>query len=145
MKQYSCTFFGHSDCPNDIRPQLCKAITDLIVNKNVNTFYVGNNGQYDSMVRSVIRELQTVYPQIRYAVVLAYLPVKQTEVGKRYDDSMLPDGIENVPRRFAISWRNDWMLEHSDYVITYVTHSWGGAAQFAAKSEKKGKKVIHIR
>lgn len=59
-------------------------------------------------------------------------------------NSMLPEGIETVPKRFAISWRNKWMLNQSDYVITYVTHSWGGAAQFAEMAEKQHKRVINL-
>ena len=57
---------------------------------------------------------------------------------------MLPEGIEEVHPRFAISWRNKWMLRQSDYVVTYVTHSWGGAAQFAEMAARQGKKVIHL-
>ena len=36
------------------------------------------------------------------------------------------------------------MLKQSDYVVTYITHSWGGAAQFAEMAERKGKTVINI-
>jgi len=57
---------------------------------------------------------------------------------------MLPEGIETVHPRFAISWRNKWMIKQSDYVVTYITHSWGGAAQFAGKAEQQKKKVIHL-
>ena len=139
----ACTFFGHHDCPEYIRPKLRETIIDLILNENVDMFYVGNHGHFDSMVRSILRELQTAYPQIGYAVVLAYMPGKPAE-GADYSDTMLPEGIERVPKRFAISWRNNCMLEHSDYVVAYVTHSWGGAAQFVEKAGKRGRKVIYI-
>ena len=36
------------------------------------------------------------------------------------------------------------MIEKSDYVVTYVHHSFGGAAQFKEIAEKKGKIVINI-
>ena len=49
-----------------------------------------------------------------------------------------------MPLRFAISYRNKWMIEQSDYVVTYVNHSWGGAAQFKELAEKKGKTVIEL-
>ncbi len=139
----ACTFFGHHDCPEHIRPKLRETIIELILSKNVDMFYVGNNGHFDSMVRSILWELQTVYPQIEYAVVLAYMPGKRAE-RKDYSDTMLLEGIERVPKRFAISWRNNWMLERSEYVVAYITHSWGGAAQFAEKSEKHERKVIYI-
>ena len=83
------------------------------------------------------------YPQINYAVVLAYIPGKQNEYDN-YSDTMLPEGIESVHPRYAISWRNNWMLRQSDYVITYITHSWGGAAQYAAKAARQGKTVINL-
>ena len=60
------------------------------------------------------------------------------------EDTMLPEGIETVPRRFAISWRNNWMLDRADYVVTYITHSWGGAAKYANLARKKGKTVIRL-
>ena len=95
-------------------------------------FYVGQQGAFDAMVRSVLKELVSVYPHIRYTVVLERLPPKRDEFDTQdYSDTMLPEGIENVHPRFAISWRNKWMIKQSDYVVSYITHSWGGAAQFA--------------
>lgn len=137
----NCTFFGLRDCPPDIREKLQKAVVDLIEKKDVDFFYVGNQGQFDAMTCSVLRELKRTYPKIDYAVVLAYMP--QGKEGD-FSDTMLPEGIERVPKRFAISWRNNWMLSRSDFVIAYVTHTWGGAAQFVEKAQKKEKTVIHL-
>ena len=134
----ACTFFGHHDCPSSIKEKLYETIIDLIENHDVSMFYVGNHGSFDAIVRSVLRDLQSKCPQIQYAVVLAYLPGKKSEFSyDDYSDTMLPEGIEAVPRRFAITWRNKWMLRQAEYVVTYVTHSWGGAAQFAEMAEKK--------
>ncbi len=36
------------------------------------------------------------------------------------------------------------MIEHSDYVITYVKYNVGGAARFKELAEKKKKTVINI-
>ena len=116
---------------------------DLIANNDVNMFYVGNQGQFDSLVQSVLQDLQKEYPQFRYAVVLAYMPSKKFEYAD-YPDTMLPEGIESVHPRYAISWRNNWMLQQSDYVVTYVAHSWGGAAQYAEKAKRSGKVVINL-
>lgn len=46
-----CTFFGHKDTPQNILPVLRTVIIDLIQNKNVDLFYVGNNGNFDFMVK----------------------------------------------------------------------------------------------
>ena len=141
----TCTFFGHRDSPQSIKPNLREAIIELIEHHNVRRFYVGNHGNFDLMARSILRDLSHQYSQISYAVVLAYLPAKQSEETPHdFSDTLLPEGIEAVPRRYAISWRNNWMLRQSDYVITFLDHSWGSAAQFAEKAEKAGKTVIHI-
>ena len=108
-------------------------------------FYVGQQGVFDGIVRSVLKELVQVYPHIRYAVVLERLPPIRDEFDARdYSDTMLPEGIETVHPRFAISWRNKWMLKQSDYVVTYITHSWGGAAQFEEIAIKQKKSLIQL-
>ena len=140
----ACTFFGHRDCPSSIKSKLRKVLIDLIESHVVDMFYVGQQGSFDSMVRSVLKELVSLYPHINYAVVLERIPPKRDEFDIRDDsDTMLPEGIETVHPRFAISWRNKWMIKQSDYVVTYVTHSWGGAAQFAELAEKQKKTVIN--
>ena len=139
----ACTFFGHRDCPETIKPYLREVLIDLITNNGVDTFYVGNQGRFDGIVRSVLRELEKEYPEIHYAVVLAYMPGKK----KKYDDfsdTILPEGIEAVHPRYAIDWRNRWMLKRADFVVTYITHPWGGAAKFAEKAKREGKTVINL-
>ena len=139
----ACTFFGHRDCPETIKPKLKETLIDLITNHGIDTFYVGNHGHFDAYVRSTLKELQQVYPHIRYAVVLAYLPGKKSEY-EDLSDTILPEGIESVPPRFAISWRNNWMLKHSDYVVTYIAHSHGGAYQFVEKAQRQKKEIIPL-
>ncbi|MDD7738531.1 MAG: hypothetical protein PUJ62_00425 [Lachnospiraceae bacterium] len=36
------------------------------------------------------------------------------------------------------------MIRESDVVVTYITHSWAGAVQFAEMGKKKGKRIINI-
>ena len=136
------TFFGHKDTPKEIEPTLRSTLIDLIENKNVTVFYVGNNGNFDTMVRRQLEDLSHTYP-ITYSVVLAYLPTKKSEYDN-YTNTILPEGIETKPKRFAISYRNKWMVGQSDVVVTYVTHSFGGAAQFKEMAEKQGKTVIEL-
>lgn len=138
-----CTFFGHRDTKNEIEPTLRSTLFDLIENKNVNLFYVGNHGNFDSMVRRQLEDLSKTYP-IKYYLVLAYMPTKNQEPDTLNEHTILPEGIETVPKRFAISYRNKWMLDQSDIVVTHVTHSFGGAAQFEDCANKSGKMIIKI-
>lgn len=141
----TCTFFGHRYAPTKIEPTLRSTLINLIENHDANLFYVGNHGEFDSMVRRVLRNLAEKY-DISYYVVLAYMPGKKNEFDyENYSDTILPDGIETVPKRFAISYRNKWMIDRSDYVVTYVTGSIAsGAAQFKALAERRQKNVISL-
>lgn len=144
MEKKTCTFFGHRDSPDTIKPKIRAAVIDLIENHGVTMFYVGNQGNFDRLVRSVLKEVTTAYPGVGYAVVLAYMPSAKKSADD-FSDTLLPDGIEKVPKRFAISWRNKWMIEHADYVVTYVTRLFGGAAQFSALAKSKGKIIYDIK
>ena len=137
-----CTFFGHRDAPPKIKPALRQVLLDLIERQGVRQFYVGNQGNFDAMARSLLAELEQSHG-IRYEIVLAYLPSEKAPLYDP-DHTLLPEGIETVPPRFAIEYRNKWMIDHSDIVITYVHRSFGGAAKFKELAEKKNKVVIQI-
>lgn len=139
----TCTFFGHRNCPETIKPKLREVLIDLINNRSVDMFYVGHQGQFDAIVRSTLRELKREYPWINYAVVLAYMPSKKTEYDD-YSDTMLPEGIESVHPRYAIAWRNNWMLKRSDYVVAYITHPYGGAYTFVQTARRTGIQIIDL-
>ena len=106
-------------------------------------FYVGHQGQFDACVHSILKELKQTYTHINYSVVLAYMPGRKTEYSDD-SDTMLPEGIETVSPRYAISWRNHWMLKRADYVLAYITHTWGGAAQYVQKAVRQHKTVVNI-
>lgn len=141
----ACTFFGHRDCPTTIKPKLREVLIDLIENHDVDAFYVGQQGSFDTIVHTVIKELASAYPHITYVVVLERIPQKHSEFDIRdFSDATLPEGIEFVHQRYAISWRNRWMLKQSDYVVSYITHSWGGAAKFVAMAKSQKKAIINL-
>ena len=116
-----CTFFGHRDTPQEIELYLKPILIDLIENKNINTFYVGNQGNFDKIVRKTLHQLKTDYPYINYTIVLAYLSPKIED----FTNTIFPEGLEQVPPKYAISKRNYWMIQNSDYVICYVKHKIG--------------------
>ena len=140
----TCTFFGHRDCPEAVRPKLREVLVELIERHGVDRFYVGRQGAFDAMVRSVLRELTEFYPHISYAVVLERLPGPRDQAMWDFSDTIFPEGLELVPPRFAISRRNLWMLKQADLVVTYVTHGWGGAAKFGEKARRQKKTVINL-
>ncbi len=135
-----CTFFGHRDTPQEIELYLKPILIDLIENKNINTFYVGNQGNFDKIVKKTLHQLKTDYPYINHTIVLAYLSPKIDD----FTNTIFPECLEQVPPKYAISKRNYWMIQNSDYVVCYVKHKIGGAAHFKEYSEKQGKIVIEL-
>lgn len=136
-------FFGHGDAPRDIEPRLEQVVVRLIEENERITFLVGTHGTFDLMAQSVLGQALERYPGIICHIVLAYIPVDGSV--ERYAlPTLVPDGIENASKRFAISYRNDYMVKECDTVICYITHDWGGAAQFVEKAERAGKMIINI-
>ena len=134
-----CTFFGHRDCYILDESNLRQAVENLI-KSSVSTFYVGNQGHFDSAVLCCLTKLKEVHPHISYFVVLAYLPNKRT-----YSKcSIYPEGLELVHPRFAIEKRNEWMINQADYCLCYVDRKRSGAYKSALKAKRRGLTVINL-
>lgn len=95
------------------------------------------------MVYRALCELRNIYTHISVTVVLAYMPTEEM-VNKYGPDTILPEGIEAVPKRYAISWRNKWMIDQSDYVVTYVTRPFGGAATYKGIANSENLTIISL-
>ncbi|MBR6918699.1 MAG: hypothetical protein IKN38_11005 [Clostridia bacterium] len=141
----ACTFFGHRIVSSDLKPKLLNEIKRLITDCNVRLFYVGNNGSFDGMTAYVLNDLINEY-DIDYFIVLSKISEKalcQAPEVERY--TIFPEGLEFVPKRYAIIKRNEWMLKRCDYVITYIRNDIGsGAAKFREMAIKKKKTVIEL-
>ena len=138
----SCAFFGHRDAPYDIEMPLRKILIDLITNQNVTMFYVGNQGAFDYIAKTVLQSLQKEYTHIRSVVVLAYLP-RDDQNEQNEVETLFPEGLELVPPKFAIDRRNKWMIAKADYVVTYVNRL-GGASRYKELADKQGKIVYNL-
>ena len=57
---------------------------------------------------------------------------------------LYPGGLEEKFQKFSIHYRNLWMLEHSQFIVSYVDCNYGGAAKYTEIGRKKGKTVINI-
>ena len=137
------TFCGHAKISQSekVEKWLCD-VTQKLIEQGATTFYLGGYGAFDSLAASVLREQKKQYPQIELVLVLAYLNTERNTSG--YDSTVYPP-LETVPRRFAISHRNRWMVESADVVVAYVLHDWGGAATTLRCAKQKKKQIISYR
>ena len=72
-------------------------------------------------------------------MVLPYLNASRDALG--YDGTIYPP-LESSPPRFAISKRNQWMVDASDVVVAYVLQNWGGAAATLQYAKRKKKEIL---
>ena len=135
------TFCGHADFygAEDVKAWLKETVEGLI-RRGADDFLLGGYGGFDQCAASVVWELKKRYPAIRSTLVLPYLDRKVDAT--KYDATLYPS-LEKVPRRFAISKRNEYMVHEADVVVAYVTHDWGGAATTLAYAKRKKKEIIN--
>lgn len=134
------TFCGHAQISQSEKiEKWLYDVTQKLIEQGATTFYLGGYGAFDSLAASVLREQKKQYPQIELVLVLAYLNTRKETSG--YDRTVYPP-LETVPRRFAISHRNRWMVETADVVVAYVLHNWGGAAATLRCAKQKKKQII---
>ena len=138
------TFCGHSNLSKSesdiIKEKLYTQIKELIC-QGAEEFLLGGYGDFDVLCARVVCELKGNYPQIKSTLVIPYINRDYDKT--LYDSSEYPP-IETVPKRFAISKRNEYMIQRADVVIAYITHNWGGASTTFKYAKRKKKKIIEI-
>ncbi len=140
-----CTFFGMSCANQKILPCLTAVIEELILTEHVTTFYVGDKGKFDHFVQKALCEVKERHPEIKCYTVLAYLPGKRNELElPSLLETIYPEGMENVPPRYAIDRRNRWMIERSSFVISYPSID-GNSRKFTNIARSRGKTVIDLK
>ena len=137
----ACTFIGQKNAPSTLERNLRKTILKLVLNDIVETFYISGQGKFDEMVLYNLHDIWLSYPHIKYYVVLDYLPKKFTV----YDyPTEIVEGIDKVPKKYAMDFRNKWMIDNSDIVVTYVTQRLSGAAKLVEQAKQKEKRIIDL-
>lgn len=138
----ACFFIGHRETNELILPYIKKAAGELIRQETVIDFYVGGYGGFDRIAGEAIFQLKNEFPFIRLYRVLPYHPVdRPIELPDYFNGTYYPDGLEYVPRRYAISRANRAMINQVDFLIAYVWHPASNAGKlldYARKREKKG-------
>ena len=122
---------------------LFRTIEELILHKYIHLFYVGTQGDFDKLVYEVLCELEKKY-KIKIFVVLAYLN-KNPNI-KNYDiqKTIFPDELAKVPLRFAIRRRNSFMINNSDYIVSYLNTPFSNTYGNIEEAVKKKKQIINL-
>ncbi len=143
------TFCGHSQYTKsgEDEEKIISLLTELIGNHRAE-LYLGGYGDFDEFARQCGQKYQKSHPNTKLVFITPYITPsfqKKHLVYKKelYDDIIYP-ALEKVPLKFAISYRNKWMVEQADYVIAYIEHDFGGAYQTYKYAKRKSKSVFNI-
>ena len=137
------TFCGHAEFHETEKyEQRVLAILRNIVGDQPAEMFLGGYGGFDSFAYACCRKYKETHPQISLILVSPYLTEKKGDQTK-YDSVIYPE-IEDRPPRWAIVYRNRYMVERADYVIAYVSHEWGGAFAMYRYAKNKGKRIWNL-
>ena len=148
MSNKSCTFAGHSTAPDTLKSELIAAVTDLIKNKSVTTFYVGNHGRFDSLSASAVRVVKQSHKDIRLILVVpkmsSTIENNKDYYSDMYDEILIPAESDAAHYKAMITVRNRWMVDNSDYIITYIRREHGGAYNTYKYANKQTINIIKL-
>lgn len=138
------TFCGHRTiAPSNskiIRERLYE-ILERLIREGATEFLLGGYGTFDYLCAKAVFDLKEKYPHIISVLVIPYIDMDYDR--SLYDISEYPP-IENVPRKFAILKRNEYMVRKADVVVSYVEFSFGGAAKTLQYAKRKKKNIISV-
>ena len=143
------TFCGHSQyTPSTADEENIISLLEKLIGDRRAELYLGGYGSFDAFALKCGKKYQKNHPGTKLIFVTPYISVSYGKnhlgyAADLYDEIVYPN-LEDKPLRFAISYRNKWMVEQANYVIAYVTHDSGGAYQTYKHAKRKNKLIFNI-
>ena len=139
------TFCGHADFSEH---QRCRSILLSLLEQKIGEqptdFYLGGYGAFDAFAYACCKEFQATHPQVKLIYVTPYLADRHLKTLSGQYDSILYLPIEKAPLKYAVSHRNREMIQRADWVVAYVTRTYGGAYQAYCYAKKKNKEIDNL-
>jgi len=150
---------GHNT-PHNLKEHVKEEIIKLIEQEDVNTFFVGELGGYETDCYDTVLEVKKQYSDINVVFVISKIQelnrfekiyidpderVKQPYMinARDFDEFIYPTTCEFGYRRLSIVYRNRYIIENTNYIISYNKYH-GRAYEFCKQAKNKGVKVIEL-
>ena len=137
----TCFLFGHRDAPESLLPAVEAAVEHCVDAWGVTEFVVGQYGGFDRLAARAVQHIRRRRPEIALVLLLPYLPTRPIPAG--YDGSLVPDGMERVPRRFAIVRANRYAVDRCDALIVHVAHP-GNSARLLVYAKSRKVHIVNL-
>ena len=143
------TFCGHSDYKElkEHEERILALLEEFVGDQPAELFF-GGYGFFDSFALRCGKAYQKTHPHTRLVFVTPYITeaYQKTHLDyakSNYDEIVYPP-IEHAPLKYAILYRNKWMVEQADLLIACVWHHFGGAYGTYLHAKRKGKRIENI-
>lgn len=147
MDGKSCFFIGHREADERLLPRVERIVEQLITEENIRYFYVGGYGGFDRIAATAVKKAKQQHPNITLMLVLPYHPADcPVETPNGFDGTYYPDGLEKVPKRYAIVRANRHMVETCDWLVCYVKHGASNSRNLLEYAQRcAGKGLLKIK
>ena len=146
-----CTFAGHGNnyyYSDDTYKKIISCLKQLITDKNISEFWVGNYGYFDAIAARAVRNIKEEYPHIKLCLVVPYITSRinkfKLEYVNAYDEIIIPEMSPQTPIRAYIPICNQYMVDKSVCLLCYIERESGGAFKTYKYALKKGIEIINI-
>lgn len=143
------TFCGHAKFQrtDEYEQKMLAFLAEKVGNKSAD-MYLGGYGDFDNFAYDCCKKYKETHPNISLIFITPYLTVeyqqKHLEYQKKRYDEIIYQAIEDKPLKFAITYRNKWMVEKADYIICGITHDWGGAYKTYQYAKRKKRHIFNV-
>ena len=143
------SFCGHAQfSKSEEYEQQILAFLEEKVGDRAADLYLGGYGSFDSFAYDCCKKYKKTHPNVSLVFVTPYLTIDYQKnhldyQKARYDSILYPE-IEDKPKRYAITYRNKYMVEKADYVVAYVSLGWGGAYTTYKHAKRNGKEIFNL-
>ena len=142
-------FFGHSSfVVKKEYEQRVEEFLEKTVGDHHADMYLGGYGGFDSFAYDCCKKYKQTHPNVSLVFITPYITVEYqknhlNQLKSLYDLIIYPE-IENRLPRFAIVYRNKWIVENADYIVVGIDHVYGGAYKAYCHALNIKKPVINI-
>ena len=151
MSGLVCAFTGHRDIPEEdflrVRDFTRKTV-DLLIARGVNKFITGGAAGYDMLAAEIVLEAKK-YASVKLVVAVPckgqerYYSICDRERYRRIIG--MADEVEILAEHYfdgCMHIRNRYMVDNSDFLVSYCTKDSGGTYYTKDYARNKGKYVI---
>ena len=118
------------------------------IGNNACEFLLGGYGGFDNFALRCAKQYKLSHKNVSLIFVTPYMTQSYQKNRLSYlmseFDSIIYPELENVPPKFAITYRNKYMVDTTDIIFTYIRRSYGGAYSAYSYAKKKNKTIIQI-